>query len=220
MKAATRSASGAVLMLAMIPAIVGVLACLPVPIGDPERSRIDPGITGVWAWLGGDEAAFYVFEPYDRRTWLLTGFGLENAKNSDYPLSGYADLRRLMESKDVGEGGATAGTVVLYKAWRTKIGGEWFMTWEPKVLVGKENFAPDEWMVFRIDRPDQDTLKLVMVDGALFSDVKKTRRAYERVIKKNVRNPDLYFDEPIKMVRVKPEHLDFVDSLANEVIKE
>jgi hypothetical protein len=32
-----RSISGAVLMLMIIPIIVGLLACMPVPIGDPAR---------------------------------------------------------------------------------------------------------------------------------------------------------------------------------------
>ena len=71
MKPRIRSASGAVLMLAIIPAIVGLLACMPVPIGDPERSRIDPEITGAWVWLNDGDSSFFVFEPYDKRTWLL-----------------------------------------------------------------------------------------------------------------------------------------------------
>ena len=48
MRPNVRSASGMVLMLAIIPIFAGLLACMPVPIGDPERSRIDPEITGVW----------------------------------------------------------------------------------------------------------------------------------------------------------------------------
>ena len=95
MKPTTRSISGAVLMLAIIPAIIGILACMPVPIGNPERSRIDPEISGVWVWLDSDDDAFYAFEPYDKRTWLLTGIPIEEGKDadfSDYDLDEYDDL--------------------------------------------------------------------------------------------------------------------------------
>ena len=220
MKPTTRSISGAVVMLAIIPAIIGILACMPVPIGDPERSRIDPAISGVWVSL--EESAFYAFEPYDKRTWLLTGISLEegdDADLSDYELESYADLERLIENESVGDDGATATELTMYKVWRTKLGGEWFMTWEPKGFFGNEDFAPEVWFAFRIDRPDADTLDLYMVNDTLFKGVAETRRAYERVIKKNAKNDELTLDEPTRFRRVKPEHLEFFGDLASEVIE-
>lgn len=222
MKPNIRSASGAVLMLVIIPVIVGLLACMPVPIGDPERSRIDPELTGVWAMLNStDGAAFYAFEPYDKRTWLLTGVPLNEGARADlgdYELDSYARLAELIDKETVDDDGATATEVTLYKAWRTKLGGEWFMTWEPKAVFDKENFTPEYWVVFRMDRPDEDTLDLYMIGEKLFKGVEKTRRAYERVIKKNVKNEDLYADEALRLVRVRTEHLGFFEDLAGEVI--
>lgn len=221
MKSTTRSISGAVLMLAIIPAIIGILACMPVPIGDPERSRIDPEISGVWVLVEEGDPAFYVFEPYDKRTWLLTGIPVEEGKDADfsgYDLDKYDDLVRLMENESVGDDGATATETVVYKVWRTKLGGEWFMTWEPKAVFDQGNFKPEVWLVFRIDRPDANTLELYMVGGELFEGVAENRRAYERIIKKNARNPELFVDEPTRLVRVRPEHLDFFGDLADEVI--
>ena len=222
MKPTTRSISGAVLMLAIIPAIIGILACMPVPIGDPERSRIDPEISGVWVWLDSDDDdAFYAFEPYDKRTWLLTGIPIEEGKDadfSDYDLDEYDDLVHLMENEAIGDDGATATGTVVYKVWRTKLGGEWFMTWEPKAVFNQDNFKPEVWWVFRVDRPDANSLDLYMVGGDLFKGVEENRRAFERVIKKNARNPDLYDDEPLRLVRVQPEHLDFFEDLAGEII--
>jgi hypothetical protein len=50
--------------------------------------------------------------------------------------------------------------------------------------------------------------------------VAETRRAYERVIKKNAKNEKLYVDDdPIRFYRVKPAHLDFFEDLAGEVIE-
>jgi len=220
-----RSAGGAVLMLAIIPAIVGLLACMPVPIGDPERSRIDPEITGAWVWLNKDDSSFFVFEPYDKRTWLLTGFGIEYGDRRDndtaYDLTSYAGLTGLIENESIGADGVTADEITLYKVWRTKLGGEWFMTWEPKGLFDNESFVPELWYVFRVDRSDEKTLELTMLDGDLFDGVEETRRAYERVIKKNARNPELYDDEEtIRLLRVDTEHFDFVAELAAQVISE
>ena len=210
-------------MLIIIPAIVGLLACMPVPIGDPERSRIDADITGVWVALDEyEDVAFYVFEPYDKRTWLLTGFGLKGAEGvvTDYDLSTYAGLTQLIESESVGPDGVFAGKIGLYKVWRTKLGGEWFMTWEPKVVLEDEGFVPEVWYAFRINRPDANRLELHWIKDALFKDVRETRRAFERVIRKNARNPELYDDDPIRLVRLKPGHLEFVETLARQVISE
>lgn len=223
MKLNNRSISGAVLMLVITPVIIGLLACMPVPIGDPERSRIDPDISGIWVLLGDGDDAFYAFEPYDKRTWLVTGVPIDEgaeADLSDYDLDSYAGLAKLMENATVGDDGVTATSMIMYKAWRTKLGGEWFMTWEPKGVFDEGKFEPEAWWVFRIDRPDENTLSLYMVEDRLFEDVEETRRAYERVIKKNARNADLYSDEPARLVRVMPEHLDFFQKLAREVIAE
>ncbi|MBT8067992.1 MAG: hypothetical protein KJO09_12195 [Gammaproteobacteria bacterium] len=225
MKPRTRSISGAVLMLAMVPAIIGLLACLPVPIGDPERSRVDPDITGVWSWVDGNDIAFYAFHPYDRRTWLLTGVALEEGGGADlskYDVKTASGLQQLIENETVGEEGATANDVVLYKAWRTKLGGEWFMTWEGLFPHAEEEFVPEHWFVFRIQKTDANTLDLYMIDGEddRFDEVKKTRRTYERVIKKHARDPDLFSDEPLRLRKVAPEHREFVEDLATEVISQ
>ena len=223
MKPNTRSVSGALLMLIISPVIIGLLACMPVPIGDPERSRIDPEITGVWFFHGDGDPGFYAFEPYDKRTWLLSGVALEEGSDadfSDYDLENYAEFARLLESETVGDDGATATEMIMYKAWMTKLGGVWFMTWEPKGLFGSEQFAPETWFVFRVDKPDANTLELrFCCDDKFFpGDLKETRRAYERVIRKNAKNPELYAEDPMILNRVADEHMGFFEELAGEVI--
>ncbi len=223
MKPGTRSASGAILMLAIIPAIIGLLACMPVPIGNPERSRIDPDISGVWAMLGDGDEALYAFEPYDKRTWLLTGVPIEEGDEADlseYDLETYEDLVTLMKNEPVGDDGVTATSMIMYKAWRTRLGGEWFMTWEPKGLFGEGDFNPDYWVVLKFTKPDADTINLYLVNGdaKVFKDVKKTRRAYERVLKKNLESKDVISEEPLRLFRLQPEHLAFVEELASKVI--
>lgn len=222
MKTPTRFASGVALMTLLIAIVAGLLACMPVPIGDPERSRIDPEISGVWAWLDDDDSAgFYVFEPYDKRTWLLTGFGFsERDDATDYDLSTYQGLADLIDNEPVGPDGVTTGEVTLYKVWRTKLGGEWFMTWEPKGILENEGLVPEVWYVFRILRPDANTIELQWIKDDLFEGVEESRRAFERVIRKNVNNPELYDDEKLRLVRIDSEHFEFVGDLAAQVISE
>ena len=144
-----RSFSGALIAIFAVPVFLGLTACLPsfpVPVGNPEKSRIDPYISGIWMWE--DEESFYVFEPYDKRTWILSAFeiskDLENCEeqfaageqeelDSDEPeveLNAYdalvLDLQRY--GPDCYESDYEIAGV---KVWRTKLGGEWFMTWEP-----------------------------------------------------------------------------------------
>ena len=66
-------------------ALVGLLGCLPVPIGDPEKSRIDPELNGMWLMDRGDgDPAVTLFEPYDKRTWLISQSPIsENVESCD-----------------------------------------------------------------------------------------------------------------------------------------
>ncbi|HCY14323.1 MAG: hypothetical protein CL389_07450 [Acidiferrobacteraceae bacterium] len=76
---ARRSGAGAALALLLLPMLLGVMACLPFPVGDPELSEIDPKLSGIW--IGGpgeaensEEAGFLILDPYDKRTWLASLF--------------------------------------------------------------------------------------------------------------------------------------------------
>jgi len=180
MKATTRSISGAVLMLAIVPIIVGLLACLPVPVGDPERSRIDPDLNGIWALTkGGEIDGYYLFRPWDKRTWLVVG--VEDDGDEFKPAS-------------------------VYKAWLKKLGGETFMTWE---MVGgmqdDGSFLPEYWLVFRVEKDADDKVNLRMLDldfdgfedfpspdGYEGNYVKDMRRKFERVIRKNADGEAMY----------------------------
>ena len=188
-----RSATGGLLALLLVPFIVGLLACMPVPIGDPERSRVDPKISGIWVAEKEDKgAAYYAFEPFDKRTWLLTGVRTEENE----------------------------GKVVLYKVWLTRLGGEQFMVWEPKAVYDNDTFTPEVWFVFRMERPNADTLDLHLVigDDETFKGVEETRRAYERVLKKNVRNKQIYDDDPLRMTRMNPEDQSVFEALAEATV--
>lgn len=228
----SRSVSGIALMLVLIPMFAGILACMPVPIGDPERSKIDPDLTGIWAALadGGsaDEAAFYIFERYDKRTWLITGIHMDSGADADlahYDLTSYDGFADLAANSSVGENNIYVDRMVLYKSWLKKLGGETFMTWEPKVMLDDGIPEPEVWFVYRIVKEKSDRLRLRWLDGesALFRDVDRTRRAYERVIRKNVDDADLYYEsddgfEDMILVRVQDTELEFVETLLGSIV--
>ena len=182
MKATTRSVSGAVLMLAIIPVIVGLLACMPVPVGDPERSRIDAELNGIWALTkGGEVDGYYLFRPWDKRTWLV--LGVEDDDDEVKPAA-------------------------VYKAWLKKLGGETFITWEMAGGMRDDgSFLPEYWLVFRVEKDGNDGVNLHMLDLDFegFEDlptpegydgnyVKDMRRKFERVIRKNADDEAMYGD--------------------------
>ena len=217
-------------MLVLIPIFAGLLACMPVPIGDPERSRIDPELTGVWAVLSKgeyvDEPGFYVFEPYDKRTWLVSGAGLvegDEADLSKYGLASYDGFVELAAADDY----IYIEEIAVYKAWLKKLGGEVFMTWEPKIALDDGIAEPDVWLVYRIIKDGPDTIRMQMVNAEsdLFDDVKETRRAYEKVISKNANNPELYGyskNEETQafatLARVQESEMDFFEELLEMIV--
>lgn len=222
MNAKQRTWGGIGLATVMIPAFLGLLACMPVPIGDPERSRLDPDLTGMWVDL--DEKALYAFEPFDKRAWLVTGIGLD----VDTDAESYEELVELIQGD--GQAEASEGSLSLHKVWRTRLGKHWFMTWEPKGLFDEDRgFVPEAWFVFRIDKVSADKFTLRMIDPDFdgFDEideidviedadrVDKTRRAFEKVIKKNVDNDDMYDDE-MMFIRIQPEHYDMFNDVMGD----
>ena len=233
-----RRLGGLAIALLMVPVLIGLLACMPVPIGNPERSRIDPQLSGHWLMVSSEEVMLAVFEPYDKRTWLVRLIGLEPmdfvevdpaadaAIGNDVDDDVDDNVDAAVESDDeiqveviVGDdididietddaGYPTYESVVgamtediegddsaYYKVWRTKLGKYWYLTWEIK---GEKNFEPEEWLVFRLDKGDSDRFDLSMLvdSDELFGDVPETRRAYERVIRKNQDDPRLFGIDP------------------------
>jgi hypothetical protein len=231
MTSKSRSLSGLALMLLIIPILAGLLACMPVPIGDPERSRIDPDLTGIWVILSEDEnqggVGFYVFEPYDKRTWLVMGIEIESDDDANfegYDFSTYAGYEKLVANHREAPDNFYSDNVILYKAWLTKLGGEEFWTWEPKGMVDALTEDPEVWIVYQVRKEDENNLSLQIVDGDadFFDGIEKKRRAYERVLKKHMNDPEIYVDGgdgQVRLSRAKGDVLTFLENVADDVIE-
>ena len=232
-----RSFSGAALMLVIIPIFAGLLACMPVPIGDPERSRVDPGLNGAWILDLDNDPAIYQFLPWDKRSWLMMGTEIEAGDKfeGELPvLETPEDYAAALEHLSIGIDGITARSVVIYKVWMAKIGGQKFMTWELLGPANKDGRAPPElWFVFKVTKNDANQYELLMLDGDsdVFDDIPTPeeydgkdyaadmRRNFERVIKRNVDNEELYLEGPFVLYPLSENAQEAAFDLFDEVIE-
>ncbi len=209
----SRSSSGLFLAVVIVPFLLALLACLPVPIGNPERSRIDPAMTGVWVATEGDLApALWLMEPYDARTWLVTWIGIDepDAASLTEVAPPSADPLAVLERE-----GLAAPEIVAFKAWLRTIRGKRFLVLEPKMVVRDEaGMTPENWYVFAVGAPTEGTLGLRMLNQDLdaFDDA-ETSADYEAAIKREIDNPRLLADDLQKLVRIPASEFARVEAL-------
>lgn len=194
-----------------------ISACLPVPIGDPERSKVDDRYSGTWISASSNDCLYVTtLKPYDKRTWLvgwycvdLEGHSLKKLQSAD----SYASLMALLDEVD-----AEGVELAVMKAWTVKLGGKKFMTWEPRLFADsvKEPF----WYVWAIDQLEENTLTARLIDGdyAKFKDIPEddiSRHRYESVIRKNSSDDELYDGRPIAHFKVPDEDLGLIEKLVD-----
>ena len=237
-----RSWAGLVVSILILPILLGVMACfiLPVPIGNPEKSRIDPALTGAWITQIDDGAWVLVFEPFDKRTWLVTwlfleevldetatdGTGEDNAATSAEKEPDPEDSTSTESSNEkksvldlLIDGQFEIENVGIHKGWLTKIKGERFMTWEPKLILSSERaMTPEFWWITRIRKLDDNYLTLDYINPDAFEDV-ETRSQAEKLIRRNIKNPELFLqkpDFPEIYARISQEDFDVLSDLLEE----
>lgn len=210
-----RSRLGVLVAMVLIPLLLGVLACMPVPVGDPEKSRVDPAISGIWLSSLEADAPLMIFDPFDKRTWLVSMFEL---KEEQPVASGQADSA----SSDNDERATsvinlsqqhqyTIEEFVLCKGWLTPIGDGRFLTLEEKNFdPGSE---PGHWWVFRVKVVAEDQIQLVALNAGFngLEDIETSEEA-EKVIRQNLENPELYGDT-LDYRRASQGELGVVDQL-------
>ena len=58
------------LVVVVLMGLMGLAGCLPVPLGDPARSKADSRFFGVWEWRDG-RVHRAVIRPWDERTFVV-----------------------------------------------------------------------------------------------------------------------------------------------------
>jgi len=179
----------AALLLALVLLSL-LIGCLPVPVGDPAKSRVDPALSGAWRVTSDDAEAedsqlLMVLDPYDEHSWLVTLIGLNTADGhapTQAPFSAAnADLFKV-------------GNVGVYKCWLTRIGGETFITWETKTLSETlPAMAPKQWWVFRVRKSADDSFYMDNFDYSIDGlDKVTTSKQAEKIIRRHVRDPGFF----------------------------
>jgi hypothetical protein len=154
--------------------ILGLAACVKHPVGDPEKSKVDPQFAGVW-WSEEPDGhgTLLVMRPYDSRTYF--------AKVLSYRAT---------------DQGVEATNQLDCKAWLTAIGGTTFLTMEPLGcghLAGLSEKPP--YLVGKISLAE-GALHLQLVDGGKEpARSASSSRELETAIAERVDSAALYVDE-------------------------
>lgn len=180
-----RSTLGLLLALPLAALIAGTLACLPVPLGDPEKSKVDPKLTGYWLAEGDrkqddSEGILYVVREFDPRCYVVIGLTYKQKT----PVEAMSQM--------------------VTKAWLTSLGGKVFLTASPIQFLSPKEASPIAYFVGAVDIKD-DTLTVRWLKGEdePLKSLKTTAEA-ETLIAASVARNELYHDAQT-FTRVKPD---------------
>lgn len=209
----SRTLAGLALAAAIAPFLLALTGCLPVPLGDPEKSRIDPELSGVWSFQDEKESGgLWLMEPYDSRTWLVTSIEVEmqpSAKPTEAAPAPAPDERMLLEQKDL-----VPASLQTYKAWLTPIRNVRFLILEPKIVVNADgSMAPKLWLAFAVTSKGKDTLELRSLNYE-FKGLKEVRTSAEArgIIAHNLEDPKLLEKSAVVLTRVPRDQYGRVDN--------
>ena len=175
-KRIVRTWVGVLLALPVLAVVVGLWACLPVPVGDPEKSKVDDKLIGAWVAKDGDEKTVYVVQTWDPRTYVVRCMN-------------YTGKKGAWEAK---------GEMLTFKGWLTELGGARFLVLEPKsVNEVLEPAKKDEriWVVMKI-KVENDKAQAWMInpESTLTKNV-KTREEAEKILAEHADDKALYGDD-------------------------
>ena len=177
MKSSTRTLLGIGLFIPLAAALLATFACLPAPVGEPGKSSIDPGLTGIYRVVPTDPADKTVgmafLRPWDDHAYLL-----------EYANAGPKD-------------GKESRQMQHFKAWLTTIADKTFLTAEPlddlRYALGDDGSKPF-WIVLRLDKVANGLeVRMITPDSEFIKGLTK-REELEAAIKAHVSDQALYGD--------------------------
>lgn len=152
--------------------IVGLIGCLEMPLGDPEKSKVDNQYVGLWLQknAGNDNNDLISVIPYDARTYVVTDMSFSR------------DPQQRPQPK----------SEMIYKMWLTDINGATFATLEPKDPATLLPNAGKFYEVLKISRQG-NTITAQDISEQFVKDANiTTPQALEKLITENFQNPALY----------------------------
>ena len=172
--------------------MLGLVACLPVPLGDPAKSTADSRFCGVWEWRDA-RVNRAVIRQWDQRTFVvdvLTGDFLEDG-----------NIRPRERN--------------VYKGWLTELKGQTFLTMQPIESTGMLNGDTRQayYIVARVKL--QGTTLTAMALDPEFKKLKEARdrEALEKIVTENIDDPKLFTATPIVATRWTVEQMKGLEKL-------
>lgn len=159
----------------VLACLVSLVACLPFPLGDPEKSTLDPKLVGYWKYEKGDEGLLVALYPFDQRAYAVE----------------YIDYKKV-------DGSPVKKSQALFKAWLTDVKARTFISLEP--LEQRMPGLKDEkktYPVLKIGSAADNGLEARRVneDFDAFKEVKNSDDV-RAVITREIDNPKLYVEDP------------------------
>lgn len=149
---------------ALLLPLMMLCSCLPVPLGDPEKSAADAKYLGAWTWAeGGGVTNVVVIRPWDARTYVVDVMAYTGDTSAPVP-----KMR------------------IVYKAWLTNVKGYPFITMAPiDTLTGQPANNQRKYLVAMLTL-ERDQLTATGLDAQYgkFKDV-ATPTQLEKVITEN-----------------------------------
>jgi hypothetical protein len=173
---------GILLFLPLAALILGTLACLPMPVGDPEKAALDKDLIGAW-------------EPAKEEASTTTALVLIRALDAH---TYYVQYLVRDEKKDA-DGVKEELTHLNYRGWLATLGGETFICLEaldntdylPGADPDQRDSKPYYWVAQIKKEKDKITTRAINADSAFLKDI-KTQAELEAAIAKNIKSDDLY----------------------------
>jgi hypothetical protein len=200
MKPTHRTLLAIALSLPLAVLLLVTFACLPVPVGDPEKSRVDESLSGIYQGVSKDadskDMALAILRPWDAKTYFL-----------NYMVVGKTENEKQHAMR-------------LFKAWLTTIEGKTFLTCQPvddtAFALGKDASEKQHyWVVLRLDNVASGLeARMVNPDSAFVKEL-KTQPEIEAAIKAHVSDNALYGD-PLTFKKLGKDDKDLIDSVLKQ----
>jgi hypothetical protein len=153
-------------------ALVFVIAgCLKVPLGDPEKSAVDPKFLGTWMKRDVDSGQVGLMHvtQYDARTYFVISY----------------------TARPDPVGAWERGEETLFKAWLTDVNGQTFVTMQ---LLGQETEHP--YVVARLQLSEDNLSARGLQPKFVEKNNVTTPAEFRTLVEKNMDNEEMYLGDP------------------------
>jgi hypothetical protein len=165
--------------------LLGFIGCMSIPLGDPEKAKVDDKLIGAWVSAPADgKQTLFTVTPYDARTCLVSEFEFSK-EGTTYKPSGRFD----------------------WKMWLVDVKGTQFASMEMKNPQLALDPQTDVFACAKLVR-DGDKLTISVVKDEVVKNANiSTSQQLQDLIAANLNSADFYGD-PLTVTKVKDDQKD------------